>query len=100
MAGYKIIKAATTMIYKILVAGYDISYYDDYSFYGNSFSATGITASSQTRGLQTGSRVNVLGTSTMLLSTNYYDDEGRLLQSKSDNHLGGTDLVTNSWNFA
>lgn len=77
-----------------------ISYYDDYSFYGNSFSATGITASSQTRGLQTGSRVNVLGTSTMLLTTNYYDDEGRLLQGKSDNHLGGTDLVTNSWNFA
>ncbi|MBO9675256.1 MAG: RHS repeat-associated core domain-containing protein [Sphingobacteriaceae bacterium] len=40
-----------------------------------------------------------LGTGTMLLTTNYYDLEGRILQSKSSNHLNGTDVVDNTWNF-
>ncbi len=35
----------------------------------------------------------------MLLSVNYYDDKGRVLQSKSQNHLGGQDVANNTYGF-
>jgi hypothetical protein len=35
----------------------------------------------------------------MLLTVNYYDLEGRVIQSKSSNHLNGIDVVDHTWNF-
>lgn len=79
-----------------------INYYDDYNFPGNTFGgATGQqTTGGRIRGLLTGSKVNTLGTINMLLTVNYYDDEARLVQFKSDNHLGGADITDNTYNFA
>lgn len=78
-----------------------VNYYDNYTIPGktSTYDATQ-TVTTRTQGLLTGSRVNILGTSTMLLAINYYDEHGRLKESVGDNHLGGLDRIVNSWNFA
>nr|WP_199081963.1 DUF6443 domain-containing protein [Pedobacter sp. ASV19] len=78
-----------------------INYYDNYSFAGNSFGVpTGDQMpAARTKTLLTGTKVNTLGTATMLLTVNYYDDEGRIVQSKSQNHVNGTDVVDNTYDF-
>ncbi|PTT01816.1 sugar-binding protein, partial [Pedobacter sp. HMWF019] len=78
-----------------------INYYDNYSFAGNSFNGpTGDQMpATRTKTLLTGTKVNTLGTATMLLTVNYYDDEGRVIQSKSQNHVNGTDVVDNTYDF-
>ena len=84
-------------------AYHTINYYDDYNFYGNAFGQpNGVSqvTSTNTKGLATGSKINILGTGTMLLTVNYYDDEGRIVNTKAQNHLGGVDSVANTWNFA
>lgn len=81
---------------------YTINYYDDYTFDLGSFpqpSGSQVNTG-QTKGLTTGSRVLVLGTTTQLLSVNYYDAEGLLVQVRSENHLSGTDVIDNGYNFA
>jgi RHS repeat-associated protein len=81
---------------------HSISYYDDYSFPGNTFGGpVGDQAPEErVKSLPTASKITVLGTGTALLSVNYYDKEGRVVQVKSQNHLGGTDVVDNTYNFA
>jgi len=82
---------------------YTVNYYDDYNFdTGNFGGPTGsvYVVSGRIKGLQTGSRVKDLGTGAMLLTVNYYDVEGRMVQSRSENHLTGTDMVGNTYNFA
>jgi RHS repeat-associated protein len=77
-----------------------INYYDDYNFPGNSFGGVnGTSQSNQTRSLLTGSKTTILGTINMLLTVNYYDAKGRMIQSKSANHLGGMDVVDNTYSF-
>jgi RHS repeat-associated protein len=78
-----------------------INFYDTYNFPVNSFGGpTGNQASGmRTKTLLTATRTTVLGTSTVLLSVNYYDENGRVIQTKSENHIGGTDVVDNEWNF-
>jgi RHS repeat-associated protein len=81
-----------------------INYYDDYAFpgsnaFGNPAPNTSKGQSPNVRSLPTGSKVNILGTATMLLTVSYYDDEGRVIKSKSQNHLSGTDLVDNTYSF-
>ncbi len=81
-----------------------INYYDDYTFpgsgtFGPAAPNTGAGQSSSVQGLLTGSKVNILGTGTMLLAMDYYDDKGRPVQSKSQNHLGGQDIVSNTYDF-
>lgn len=79
-----------------------INYYDNYSFPGNTFGGpTGIgqVDAPKTKGLLTGSKVKILGSSTLLLTTNYYDLDGGLVQAKGTNHLGGTDVVDNTYSF-
>jgi RHS repeat-associated protein len=79
-----------------------LSYYDDYDFVGNPFgqpNGTTEVLSPNTRGLPTGTRTNIVGTNTMLASVNYYDKNGKVLRTKSDNQFGGTDEVTNIYNF-
>ena len=78
-----------------------VNYYDDYGFADNGFGPpTGDQAPAvRTKGLLTGTKVKNLGTGAMLLTVNYYDLDGRVVQSKSTNHLYGTDVVDNNWNF-
>ncbi|CAH0174436.1 tRNA nuclease WapA [Pedobacter sp. Bi126] len=80
---------------------YVLNYYDDYDFPGNSFGLpTGSQApAARTKSLLTGSKVKNLGTGAMLLTVNYYDLEGRVVQSKSEHHLNGTDVVDNTYSF-
>ncbi|MGJ1421022.1 RHS repeat domain-containing protein [Sphingobacterium spiritivorum] len=47
----------------------------------------------------TGTKTTTLGTGNMLLTTHYYDDYGRIIQSKSQNHIGGTEITDNSYSF-
>ena len=52
------------------------------------------------RGLQTGSSVYVEKTGQFLNSVMFYDNKGRVLQTQSDNHKGGLDIVTNQYDFS
>ncbi|WP_423149766.1 DUF6443 domain-containing protein, partial [Rubrolithibacter danxiaensis] len=93
-----------------------VNYYDDYSFLSNSAinPSTAIykapAASVDTllqipRGLLTGSKVNVLGTTNYLFSLNHYDTEGRMVQSYSQHYQGGSiaagkyDAISNQYSF-
>ena len=81
-----------------------LNYYDDYTFpgatvFGTATPNSNLGQSAQVKGLLTGTRVNVLNTSTLLLTVHYYDREGRVVQSKSQNHLAGTDIVDNTYSF-
>jgi len=97
------------------------TYYDDYTHASKSYStadnslfdaATNQQAlalpgqsSVQTRGLVTTTRVKVisnpsdLSQGTWLESDNYYDDRKKLVQTLSDNSLGGTDISTYRFDF-
>lgn len=81
-----------------------VNYYDGYDFPGNSFHQPDASlhqvSGLRTKGLLTGTKVRILGSSTFLLRVNYYDEEGRVLETSSHNHLDGTDVVTNSYTFA
>jgi hypothetical protein len=81
-----------------------LNYYDDYTFpaatvFGPAAPNSSLGQSSQVKGLLTSTRVNVLQTGTMLLTVHYYDSKGRVIQSKSQNHLAGTDIVDNTYSF-
>jgi RHS repeat-associated protein len=91
-----------------------INYYDNYTYLGaKSFSTLhkipastdpnvdAITKSNRTMGMSTGSKSRVLdNTNKYLITTNYYDDNGRVLQSLSENIKAGTDVLTNQYDFA
>jgi hypothetical protein len=112
---------ATTSWSTVLTA----TFYDNYNFTTpNSFPITGsyqnligadaiatpytqaplyampLTQSNLTKGMVTGSWVNVLGSTTKLFSITIYDDYGRAIQAKSTNITGGTDIVTNQGDFS
>lgn len=53
----------------------------------------------QVYGKVTGTKTKVLGTNQYLLTTIYYDDRGRALQTLADNYLGGLDIITNRYDF-
>ncbi|MGK6353202.1 DUF6443 domain-containing protein [Parapedobacter sp. DT-150] len=79
-----------------------INYYDDYTFNGASTAAlqpSGITRSQKVKTLLTGSRVYRTDGTAPLLTISYYDDRARLIQTASQNQLGGTDYVTNTYSF-
>ncbi|MCX2494075.1 DUF6443 domain-containing protein [Pedobacter sp. PF22-3] len=79
---------------------YAVNYYDRYDFTGNTFGLPGSGQRADAFGFQTGGLVNVLGSTTMLLNVSYYDDKGRLIQQKAQNHLGGTDVNELTYNFS
>jgi len=73
-----------------------INYYDDYSFPGgNPYPYSGSDASTMTRGLLTGSKVNVLGTSDMLWTVNYYDRDGKISHAFKQHYKGSTVVAGN-----
>ncbi|WP_294351056.1 hypothetical protein [Sphingobacterium sp.] len=79
-----------------------VNYYDDYLFSGASgtaMQAVGITQTQQTLSLVTGSKVSRDDGTAPLLTVNYYDDKGQIIQQVSQNHLGVIDLLTNEYNF-
>lgn len=85
-----------------------VTYYDSYSFkalvsglnYVNTdISGQSVNENLNCKGLITGTKVNILGSSNYLYGVNYYDDRYRALQTISQNHKGGTDRVTNRYDF-
>jgi len=84
---------------------YAIQYYDDYDYRSrigintttynfNNPSGFSNTQGSSLKGLVTGSKIKILGTSNYLHTVIYYDQKYRMVQAVADNHLGGTDRVT------
>ena len=60
-----------------------------------------VAISEQTKGLATWSKIKVLGTSsTFLFTVSIYDERSRLIQIKSTNISGGTDVTTNQYDFS
>jgi RHS repeat-associated protein len=88
------------------------NYYDDYSFttrtYNTGFmsglpAGWNTTVSMETTNLLTGSKVVVLdgaATPTELVTVNFYNDRGLLLQTQAQNHKGGWNFTTNSYDFS
>ncbi|WP_161964016.1 DUF6443 domain-containing protein [Chitinophaga flava] len=91
------------------------TYYDHYSYdglkavvtedfskpqVGNNLYAQPIKTTSLVEGMITGTRIRVLGTDTWLTTTNYYDDDNRLVQTITDNVSGGQDVATTMYDFS
>lgn len=51
-------------------------------------------------GRVTGTKTNVLGSSQYLISSIYYDEKGRPIQSLTDNAAGGLDIVSSRYDFS
>jgi RHS repeat-associated protein len=84
-----------------------VNFYDDYIFGSNTVAAYAspggtfnTTASTQTRGLATGTRVRILGENNWLTTVMYYDKYGRVIQVRAGNHVGGADVVSSRYDFA
>ncbi len=54
----------------------------------------------QTRSLITGTLTKVLDGSRSLVTTHFYDDKGRVIQTKSENYTGGCDITTTQYSFS
>lgn len=90
-----------------------VTYFDDYKWRKGLYDSTRLlyepgelsgeqpaTSSQLVKGLKTGSKVKLLnGSSMWLCSVHFFDDQGRLIQTVSDNIKGGTDRVTNVLDF-
>ncbi len=76
-----------------------ISYYDGYTFPGASGLTAQGTVSTITKGLATGNKTYTTDGAAAYLLVNYYDDEGRVTEIVSQNHVGGTDRVKNTYSF-
>lgn len=58
------------------------------------------TQTNELKGLVTGSRIKILGTTTYLYTVNFFDGKGRVIQVQSTNITGGTDIVTTQYTWA
>jgi RHS repeat-associated protein len=54
----------------------------------------------QLKGLVTGTRIKVLGSSTYLYTVNFYDEKARMIQVQSTNLSGGIDIITTQYTWA
>ncbi len=100
----------TVSSYPAISSYLNISYYDDYSFSNitglpPAFSGVPTGANAQPKGLLTGSKTNVLGSTNMLWDVSYYDGLGRNMQTYKQHYLGGTvnvnnyDVINNTYDF-
>ncbi len=71
-----------------------VTYYDDYGFTADPLPAG---ARSIVQGQVTGAKTRVLGSTTWLNSTTYYDHFMRPIYAKTDNHLGGQDIMETTY---
>ncbi|HSC54492.1 MAG TPA: DUF6443 domain-containing protein [Phnomibacter sp.] len=111
----------TSLSYQLL----SITYYDNYTWLGpnekrfinhstrmneedggNAYpEAWPATSHTQLRGLVTGTKVltlpnpNNLASGSWLTTATYYDDQYRPIQTQSDNHRGGVDIVSTRYDF-
>ncbi|MEJ0031739.1 MAG: hypothetical protein WDO15_15790 [Bacteroidota bacterium] len=78
-----------------------ITYYDNYDFIRNDpYFASGPSPFPRVTGMITGTWTRILGKDRQWLrSVNYYDDNGRLVQTISDNHKRGQDVTANVYDF-
>jgi RHS repeat-associated protein len=90
-------------------------FYDSYNFAGvrsfdNEFANTqayatngttiaAVSTTARTTSFVTGSMVRVLGTSTFLHSTEYYDEDGQHIQTTEENIKGGKDVTTYQYHW-
>ncbi len=89
-----------------------VSYYDHYDFtdktFDNSYNSAMTVGSflevpealATAQGQATGSRTRIFGTDQWLESVIFYDKRGRVIQTQGENHKGGTDIVTNVYDFS
>ncbi|HYC28317.1 MAG TPA: hypothetical protein VEB42_05860, partial [Chitinophagaceae bacterium] len=88
----------------ILGSGYNFSTTDNSEFATASNTTwpypQSVTQSEMVKGMLTGSRVRVLGTSQFLYTVNYYDSEGRVIQIQSQNISGNKDVITTQYDFS
>jgi len=86
-----------------------IQYYDDYNAPGMPAAynqSSNVAYSKKLKGLPTASKVNVLGSTEMLWTVNYYDEEARVIKIYKQHYQGGTasaanyDEISNTYNFA
>jgi RHS repeat-associated protein len=54
----------------------------------------------RTKGMVTGTRTNVLGTTTYITTVTIYDDKARAIQVKTINHTGGIDIATTQYSWS
>ncbi len=77
---------------------------NDGMFYGSGapLYAQALSASSKTKGMVTGTVTYILNSSSgqKLVSSIFYDDRGRAIQTRADNISGGTDITTTQYNFS
>ncbi|SDP85832.1 RHS repeat-associated core domain-containing protein [Mucilaginibacter sp. OK268] len=97
--------------YPALSSSLSINYYDDYSFsnitgFPAKFGTMPFGGSTQTKGLLTASKVNILGSTNMLWGVSYYDGFGRNIQTYKQHYLGGGtpnannyDVITTGYDF-
>jgi len=82
-----------------------VNYYDNYTFdrttgIGTTAISYGLTSTTNTKGLATGTKVKVLNTSNWITTVNYYDDKARPIYIFSKNDfLQTTDIVKTKLDF-
>ena len=83
---------------------YPVDIFSGYTPNTSDYSALSATQSASDIGRQTGEMTKLLdietGMNSWIFNAFYYDKFGRVIQTVSDNHLGGKDYVTNKYNFA
>ena len=78
-----------------------VTYYDNYNWDNSGLTytnPTGLPQNTAVKGQVTGTLTRT-GTGEWIKSASYYDDKYRVIQTQSTNHLGGTDIVTNYYDF-
>lgn len=76
---------------------YSMNYFDDYNIPNLPAAYNFTSGSAMTKSLLTAKRVNVLGSSNMLWTVNYYDDYGRPITVFKEHYLGGA-LTAGNYN--
>lgn len=71
-----------------------VSYYDDYRFTDG---VSPLDEPTPTWGLATGAKIRILGSDEFLTSASFYDTQLRVIKTVSENHLGGEDVVINTY---